>query len=976
MYKIQYFNIETSITDKRNVKGFELENKIKVVFISDPNINISSCSIAVGAGYLHDDYPGTAHFLEHLLFMGSEKYPEQNIYHSYIQINSGEDNAYTADNMTCYYLALESSFLKKGIEMLSWFFRAPLLNESHIASEMEIIDSEHNKNILSDSWIMDDIFKNFIKENSKYKKFGTGNLKSLNKISKKDIFDFYNKYYTTDNLYICVVDSKNIDQMVNDYLDYFISIPTKITNQNRFEKNKLELIKQNLIFFNTSSDYLFVNYYLILDAVETNLIEYQLIQFINYLIGTEYPNSLAYYLKEKDIVKNISSNIEYFYDYSTNINIQMIMVDSSYIKILQSYYLVLELLSLIKNLPEEKFINLWENYKKINTLMLLFDSNNNSVSVSNTVVENMIKGNIEDCIVRNNKVPEYSKFIFSKYIEIFENIKIKMTTNINFNNIPNDKFIKSKWYSTSYFIDNMKFHKNINKKNMEELGKIYFDISNIIGIKNFIIKNNYISQNINKNSIPELIFQSDKLFRKVYLLEYNKYNKPIGSITVIRKNKLLLNKYNKLLISIYEELCNRVLNYFLEVSNNYKLFFSINIHREHLIYNFIGINYELNFFITQIIKKIHPDIILSNNSLKSEKYFYDIIRDMKEHLANFKYNSPYTICSKYIYYLLDNNLLPEEKLNYLKELTWEKFLLEINKCLKYTHEYYLLVGINKYGFLNNIFPHTNYDFKSDQYINDILDSLQLNPNKYFIPENENFNIRQNHNVITNIHTYKHIQKDIFKNYEINSFDSNPNEINNCLIRYWVCSEPINILYDTNNNYKVQKEITKHIIKTKLIMSFVSELLNEPLFDKIRTIDKLGYIVKVNYKLIYPSEDLVYFIIYFLIQSSYTVERINESIKNFCKFIFKDLKNNNKEYREKFRLLKESKIIDFKKPFSELTEEVSTYVEAIVEKNFTFDLNYLYLDICSKINFNDIEPIIINIVNNKLNHFDIVLKKKN
>ncbi len=126
MNKIQYFDIETSINDKRIIKGFELENKIKVILISDPDINFSSCSIAVGAGYLHDEYPGTAHFLEHLLFMGSEKYPEQNDYHSYIQINGGQDNAFTADIMTCYYLALETSFLKKGIEILSWFFRAPL----------------------------------------------------------------------------------------------------------------------------------------------------------------------------------------------------------------------------------------------------------------------------------------------------------------------------------------------------------------------------------------------------------------------------------------------------------------------------------------------------------------------------------------------------------------------------------------------------------------------------------------------------------------------------------------------------------------------------------------------------------------------------------------------------------------------------------------------------------------------------------
>ena len=214
--------------EKRKIEGYILPNKIRLVLISDPDINMSSCSVGIGAGYLQDEFPGTAHFLEHLLFMGSEKYPEQNEYHSYIQNNGGSDNAFTSDNMTCYYLSLETSFLKKGIEMLSWFFRLPLLDEKHISSEMEIIDSEHKKNILMDNWIMDDIFKNFIEDNSKYKKFGTGNLESLKGIVKNDILNFYNKYYTTDNIFVCIVDSKKICDMFTEYVKYFIEIPLKI----------------------------------------------------------------------------------------------------------------------------------------------------------------------------------------------------------------------------------------------------------------------------------------------------------------------------------------------------------------------------------------------------------------------------------------------------------------------------------------------------------------------------------------------------------------------------------------------------------------------------------------------------------------------------------------------------------------------------------------------------------------------------
>ena len=981
MNKIQHFNIETSVNDKRNIKGFELDNKIKIIFISDPDINISSCSIAVGAGYLHDTYPGTAHFLEHLLFMGSEKYPEQNDYHSYIQINGGQDNAFTADNMTCYYLALESSFLKKGIEMLSWFFRAPLLNETHIKSEMEIIDSEHNKNILSDNWIVDDIFKNFIKSDSKYKKFGTGNLKSLGNITKKDIYNFYEQYYTTDNLYVCIVDSKNIEQMINDYIYFFQAIPIKLSdpNSDRFQKNNLELIDNNLIFYSSSSDYLITNHYLIFDVIETNLIDCQLIHFINYLIGTEYINSLAYYLKENNIIKEISSSIEYFFDFSAAITIQLIMINDDKNNIIKSYLLILELLNQIKNISDNEFIEIYNNYRKIKTLKLLYDSTTDSVFISNYVVENMIKGNISEAIIRNYKVPEFSEQIFNKFKEIVQKIIIKTSTNINFKNIPKNNFINSTWYSSTYYIDNFIFDSNsdTHENNLKSIVGVKFNFLNLIGIKNFLIKTDTLNIMYDKSIVPKLIYESNKLSRKVYLMECNKYNKPIGSISVIRKNKLLFDKYNKILIGIYEEICNRVLNYYLETIGTYKLSFNMSVHRDFLIYNFIGIDYELNFFVSQIIKQIYPDIILYNND-KSKKYFNDIIRDIKEYIINYKYNTPYTICSKYLSYLLDNNLLPEEKLNFIKQLSWEDFVIKITDCLKYSDEYYLLTGIKKYGYQIDILSSDYYDFEEDQYIKDIIYTLELNPKKYLVSNKIIEEIFTNLNQ-KNLNSIESIEKNktILKKYKINSFDTNPNEINNCLIKYWFCGENINLIYnDSINKNIIDIKVTKKIIKTKLIMEFVSEIINEPLFDKIRTIDKLGYIVKADSKIIYSLDNSLYFIILYLVQSSYSVDRISESIINFNKFIIKDIKNNYDEYFEKFRLLKESKLIEFNKPFSNLAEEISSYIESIISKNFIFNVNSLYKEVCSEINFSDdVQPIIYHIVKNKSDDYNIIIDKK-
>jgi insulysin len=975
MNYIQYFDIQLSSTEKRNIKGIELENKIKIILISDPDINISSCSVAVGAGYLQDDFQGTAHFLEHLLFMGSEKYPEQNDYHSYVQINGGSDNAFTSDNMTCYYLNLETSFLKKGIEMLSWFFKSPLLDEKHINSEMEIIDSEHKKNILADNWIMDDIFKNFIKSDNKYKKFGTGNLQSLKNITKQDILDFYNKYYTTDNIYVCVVDSKNIDQMILEYLIYFEEIPLKLYNGNddRFIKNNFETIEKNIIFYNASSEYIFINFYLIVDAIEKNTIQYQLVLFLNYLIGSEYYASLSYYLKENDIIKNLSCLLEYFYDYQAILNLQVILIEKKYNSFLQTYYSLIKFLNFLKKISEDEFIELYNNYVKIKMLSLLYDSNNDPISVSNMVVENMIKGNISEAIIRFNYVPEYSKIIYNNFLQMVNKINIKITTNYNFANIDPNKFAKSQWYNSTFFPDNIstkifKQTENFNKKyhlvnrnningNKIKLIDWDFNLTNIIGIKNFMIKN-YIIESVDRSILPELIDDNKILKRKIYLQEFNKFGKPLSNITIMRRNIELLKKENKLIVGIYIELCEKILNYFLETMGNYKLSFSISINREYLIYNFYGIQYQLLFFVSQIISKIHPDTFFLNLNLK--KYFNEIIRDSKEYINNFKYNSPYIICTKYIGYLFDNNLLPEDKLNFLSNLTFDDFKNKISKCFKYSQEYYILIGIKKYGhgFSFNINKDDEYNYYEDNYMISLIEMFSLNHKKYLLTNNDYDNIET---MIT------------LDNYKINKENINPNEINNCMIRYW-CLDIIDIGSDYIKD-KIDLEIGKKIIKKRIVLGIVSEILNEPLFDKIRTIDKLGYIVKSDFKTII-NNNKVYYLVLFLIQSSYSIKKISDSIEDFNDYIIKDLRSNYENYLEKFRLLKESKLLEFSKPISDLSEEISVYIDAISNKIYNFNLNTLFLDECKKIDFEkDIGPEIININKKKAFYSNIILEKK-
>jgi insulysin len=92
--------------------------------------------VKVGSTSDPPDCLGLAHFLEHMLFMGTEKYPEENMYSKFIKENAGSDNAYTNLDNTCYYFDIANEHIEAALDIFAQFFVAPLFNQS--STEREI----------------------------------------------------------------------------------------------------------------------------------------------------------------------------------------------------------------------------------------------------------------------------------------------------------------------------------------------------------------------------------------------------------------------------------------------------------------------------------------------------------------------------------------------------------------------------------------------------------------------------------------------------------------------------------------------------------------------------------------------------------------------------------------------------------------------------------------------------------------------
>ncbi len=129
--------------DDRAYQLVTLENELSVLLISDPTTDKSSAALDVHVGHLCDPdvAPGLAHFCEHLLFMGTQKYPIENEYSSFLSSHSGSSNAYTGAENTNYYFDVSADHLEGALDRFAQFFIHPLFDDSCTDRELMAVDS-------------------------------------------------------------------------------------------------------------------------------------------------------------------------------------------------------------------------------------------------------------------------------------------------------------------------------------------------------------------------------------------------------------------------------------------------------------------------------------------------------------------------------------------------------------------------------------------------------------------------------------------------------------------------------------------------------------------------------------------------------------------------------------------------------------------------------------------------------------------
>lgn len=228
--------VETSESDKKQYRALTLPNGLRVLLASDPKTDTAAAALDVHVGHFSDpaDVPGLAHFCEHMLFLGTEKFPKEGELEDFLSRHGGQSNAYTATEDTCYFFSLNQDALQPALERFSQFFVSPLFTAAATDRELNAIESENAKNLNQDSWRLDQLQKTRYNPDHPVTKFGTGNKFTLKEGTEKkninlraELLKFHDRYYSANMMTLSVCGRESLDTLQQLVVDLFSNVPNK-----------------------------------------------------------------------------------------------------------------------------------------------------------------------------------------------------------------------------------------------------------------------------------------------------------------------------------------------------------------------------------------------------------------------------------------------------------------------------------------------------------------------------------------------------------------------------------------------------------------------------------------------------------------------------------------------------------------------------------------------------------------------------
>lgn len=425
---------------------------------------LSAAALCIGVGSFSDpeDLPGLAHFLEHMVFMGSEKYPDENGFDAFLKKHGGSDNASTDCERTIFQFDVQRKHFKEALDRWAQFFISPLMVSDAIDREVQAVDSEYELARPSDSNRKEMLFGSLAKPGHPMGKFFWGNAQTLkyepeekNIDTHSRLREFYKTYYSAHYMTLAVQSNETLDTLEEWAKEIFSKIPN-----NGLQKPDFSHLSDpfDTPGFNTLYRVVpikKVHALTITWALPPQETYYKVkpLHYISWLIGHEGKGSILSLLRKKCwALALFGGNSETGFEQNTTysvFSISITLTDAGYEHFYEVTHLVFQYLKMLQQLgPQER---IFQEIQKIEANEFRYQEQTDPIEYVENICENMQLFPKEDFLTGDQLLFEYSPDVIADALRGLNperaNLLLLSPDNEGKCNL------REKWFGTQYNID-------------------------------------------------------------------------------------------------------------------------------------------------------------------------------------------------------------------------------------------------------------------------------------------------------------------------------------------------------------------------------------------------------------------------------------------------------------------------------------------------------------------------------------------
>ena len=714
--------------DKREFVGGRLENNIRYSFIHDKSLEKSFISVCINVGSYSNPkcFDGLAHFLEHMLFMGSRKYPEENHYSKRLNELGGYSNAYTDTLETVYYLNVFNNGLEEIIDIFAQFFIEPLFAKDSVTREINAVDSEHQKNINSDAWRRHQFILNLANNSSPINTFICGSNQTLNKSDiREQVIDFYEKYYTSDNISICIASSLDTETLYYIINETFGKIPKKKTSEKIviskpiYEENKGKTFHLKSLSTKYDISYMYEIPY------QDNFMQSKEFNLFDLILTDKSEKSLNFHLKNLGYLNGIHVEIKYE-------GLLIITLSLTKVGFKNRAYCEHLLFTVIDQIIQMNLKQIAEYFKQV--LEISFNCLNKfqTEDLCNMLSVNHFYYDTQDIFIGNFKIFEtkqtqHYRNLFSEYINSCNFIRFFHSKKYKYSNTKIE-YLRDIHYNYEYTLLPFNNSSVIPLYNNQPSSCII----NFDTINDYLTVQPAIIKDLDKLEIPQLLAQ------RQWYGGCSQFGEPLVSIWLqLNNHNYFINPKKYLLTHISCSVLNFLINVIMY--KPLQLCYSISFEPSNMLSSInINIDAPNDFIKIQFLIKQLSDFIfnIDKHFTKLNKtYTNNLIISYRDMLENTKYLNP-TEFSTYVVktMIIDTEYFYTELLNEINNITYDDIKCHITHLLDCTSMTSLIYGNIEVSNSVNLFTPFNKLFYNFQYIlpqiNELIDIKMFHPNPH------------------------------------------------------------------------------------------------------------------------------------------------------------------------------------------------------------------------------------------------------